>query len=1662
MNWKYARHALAAAAVVAATAGCAEERDPINRVQANALAKSFFVGEDLVNDADNPDFYANGTLLDIGYGASVMGLFTAFYSNDLSIIRWEITEDLLIGRLAYERIEGSDGKGAGPLINNGQVIYAFKIKSHFDIRRSYNPSTGEEMNVVEENTSDRPWNQRQYMRVDWTRNIVTDAYDFDTLAVYGLFGGLSWEELGYYISDPTHEHAPRFEPSDGYFDITTRAYATPGMLDIGYLGWGLSKLPACWVDGDFRGGTAPAGNCNPVEVTIRHSFWKKPDRDYEPQDWDGYRFQSAGAFLKERSGYVRDYGMSDTEWHRFVQRYNIWDRSHHYTDPANMTGAVRCYIPTSDADPSRGEVGTPGGASPTRDLDNNGTHDECEAVGGGSRCDEFSQKCTLPYAKRDVRPIVWYFTNDSDTRYYDATFASSQDWDLAMKQAVLAARNAECWRINGPDCDMAYPMPHGQMAMLQDALDIEREVDSCRKAQGTWDVAACANVVDAELAKRGYEQNTPDHAGLRALGTMDDIVVLCHSPIHADDHPLCAPGKPRLPAGITMGDCQVAKEKSGDPAILEHCRQAYTVRIGDVRHHLVNVVRSPETPSPWGFGPTYANPLTGEAVSASINVWAAPTDFISRSVVDVGRFIAGELSVSDVTDGEFVKDWAAAVEASSKHSIIPPMTRDAVERHVEEGLLASGRSLQSGQSPELAGPVRYHQGVAEAAIAKTDPILEQARVTRFDSRATATKQHAYLQRAKQAQGTETEVELTTHAMLQLAGVTGSDLNLGSDIQMALGSPLRNFNNPTVQRELRHMKELGMAHRGACMMHADDFAPSPTAMVGLTKILQEKFGSFDAQPCALDDGACRHAQVERADRMKAYVADKMHYAVMIHEMGHTFGLRHNFVSSSGAFHYRPQYWQLRTKNGTVTDKCTDLANSPQEAAACVGPRYFDPVTDEEQDNLIHMWSHSSVMDYAGDYSQDFLGLGIYDYHASRMFYGDTASVFEDASLNRNTPLSTALHDTIMDSFGGIIGLKYASGPADFPAGTTNIHYSELNTHYGLISDCQVVDPESFRPAHWNEERDGAWHPVLDGFLVQVDGQFSRCKDKRVNYASWEKLRNVSDDPNTTGDDQPTGRVGPTIYKRPDGAEQTRVPYGFATDRWADLGNLAVYRHDAGADAYELFEFFIAEQETRHIFDNYRRNRHGFSVRSASSRILSRYNEKMRDGAKGMTLLRNSIHGFALERGFEPTSLMVLYLNYWDLWENMLASGMAFDHFARQLQRPESGGHSDPRQTGQSLTIPLVSDTFQPAMFVPDGPQGFWNAVGIGGKLLENRLADDKGEYDAMYTMNAGSYYDKIYVPMLLTESVDNFISSSLDAFKDARFRAVSMADLFPDGFRRMLANNLTTEEWLKGPHVAANTLGRALVTSDLYPEQPLGWTTWWTQSPEVCFAGSGTSICTGFDENGAPFEPNTPQFTRPIDPQVGWEQHKFLIAMTLIYLPENQKQTWLDMLGIWVVGQDSDPGFENRIELHAPTGDVYVARTYGTEEICFEECKTVQRGIGARMLEHANELLQAAYVTTPVTQNGVTWYIPVLQNGAPIVKSDPNLTWLTPTGFGAPPPANCTTDPDPTDNDYSTYAGCKCENNGACLALEDYLSVPEFMRSAMRDTHMALPSMKGIY
>jgi len=194
-------------------------------------------------------------------------------------------------------------------------------------------------------------------------------------------------------------------------------------------------------------------------------------------------------------------------------------------------------------------------------------------------------------------------------------------------------------------------------------------------------------------------------------------------------------------------------------------------------------------------------------------------------------------------------------------------------------------------------------------------------------------------------------------------------------------------------------------------------------------------------------------------------------------------------------------------------------------------------------------------------------------------------------------------------------------------------------------------------------------------------------------------------------------GPSI----DPQGRLRVPYGFATDSWADLGNLSVYRHDNGADAYELFDFFITQQETEHIFVNYRRYRQSFSVRNAANRALERYNEKMRDAIKGLGLMANVYKDFAIELNY----------GYNDIWpyitgkffrDNVLASSVGFDFFTRQMGRPSSGLHYinwDQSDTTARSALDTAGNPSFTVLTVPEGAYGIgavasqaWGNVGFG--------------------------------------------------------------------------------------------------------------------------------------------------------------------------------------------------------------------------------------------------------------------------------------------------------------------------------------------------------------
>ena len=1427
---------MCAVLVLLGATSCASERPPINRVQANALKKSFFVGEDLADQKDNPEFYYRPSIVDVDYGATQDQLFTSSSSQTMARVNFEITEDLLLARLTYERVaDTTSGAPSSPDQNSGQIVAAFKIESHFDIKRSYNPTTGEELNVIEENTTDSPWYAREYMRVDWSQNQITSAYQLDTLAALQAFDDLfTYEPVAYSATSPTDPDAPVFDATNGYFDITNKVFVTPQKVATPF-----GDLPACFLTPDFFNGTGPTGNCNPSQLKVRLSFRRVVNDDYEPVHWDGQRMDMFGMFTTgtlnpDRLGYDRNYGVVDDKWYRFVSRHNIWQQSHYHDAQGQV---VPCYTDQTTpvgALPSRDEVAADGEATP------DGTDDECQAAGAGSRCDQFSHACTLPYALRQTKVTPFYYGPDSDPTLFESAAKALSQWDEALRQAAQTARYTECIRVSG--------------GVTQGVID------------------ACKQQYDPTL-----------EGSLTAVPT---VFTLCHNPVITGDDPAC-----------------------GSPGLL--------ARLGDLRYHSINLVQNPQSASPWGVMSDAVDPITGEVVAASVNVWNAVTDVAAQSAIDSMRWYLGELSNADVTTGNYLTPQVEA-RVRIPESTSPPLLDAAA---ISSRLAALDSRLNDGTKltpPSLSVGAQQLANWAESATRqKYGPSVLGTGNTGPDSRMIA------------ARGSPVESQLVTGPYLNLAGLDPSAQP--SDIGTNMASPLRG-NFAQFLADFERKRQVALGSLGQCM----EEAPEPTSMAAWATIMNAKFPLSDPSPAGI---AARNAQ------WHDFIRRHLTVGVLEHELGHSMGLRHQFTSSFDALNYRPQYWQLRTQNGTQTTACTTATS---DGSTCTGPRWLDPVTPDERDGLIWRWQQTSVMDYPGDLAQDTLGIGPYDRAAVRLAYADVADVWDEpgpvqckpgSSGPSCTPNGFTLH-SLLDGFGGLIGPVYNNGATDF-------HYSQLNARLGLIRNCKSVDTSP--PADYDADKDGVYSPEFDSGIVLG----TVCTGIPTDYVPYRELQ-----PDTGGFVQEPA-IGDNLQRNFDALGRVRHPYMFGTDDYADIGNLPVLRNDNGADFYEVAHFMISEYEDRYLFDDYRRNRTTFSLRNAFMRGFNRYNDKLKEITKGFALYNELYQSTGLFDQFTA--------NDGEFKSAALASSMVFDHFARILTRPNSGAHFGDKVWSPFKTLllrstdqnPDVTTITGPSLMIPDGSTGIGVDVAYGGRLLNNSLDRTKAYYQVEYDYNVGSYYDKTLTAHLLTDSEDRFISESRDDFQDGRYRNTSFATLFPEGVRRLLANTLTEDEDIKGWRVAT-TNGMPNVDAQGALKQPMGFRAWWPKdASQMCWPTNGRLICQEFP-SGQSEGSNTPAESLPVDPEVGFEIHKFITFFSMLNLPESWKLNWVDLMRVWQVGVETPPAFPDAetISWRDPqSGQLYLAHRYGTEEI---DGKTVERGIAARVLEWMNTLTARAY------------------------------------------------------------------------------------------------------
>lgn len=319
---------------------CAQDVGDVDRTQPNRIKKSVFAGE----------WYLQKTTFDVPYTAG----FT--FTGETSLVervRWEIQEQHLIAYRTHELVENTLAPSQLPDTQfEGAPIAAYAISSHFDVVREYDALTGEESNVISENTTDRPWYEREYVRVNWSRNLVgsfaflddqiaqspMDYFVQDRDDADRLLLGVRDPVTGQWTDHQDWEAIAALDTAD-YIDVVDTLFAAPE-LAYEYDEYGdLYEYPACWF--------YASSDCQPSRIKVRSSFMKvREDDAYEAMAFpDNYiardangnpvrdeygdpvrvpMFDLFGYFRTERDNYDRDRERTETGRTFLINRWSLW------------------------------------------------------------------------------------------------------------------------------------------------------------------------------------------------------------------------------------------------------------------------------------------------------------------------------------------------------------------------------------------------------------------------------------------------------------------------------------------------------------------------------------------------------------------------------------------------------------------------------------------------------------------------------------------------------------------------------------------------------------------------------------------------------------------------------------------------------------------------------------------------------------------------------------------------------------------------------------------------------------------------------------------------------------------------------------------------------------------------------------------------------------------------------------------------------------------------------------------------------------------------------------------------------------------------------------------------------------------------------------------
>ncbi len=1265
--------------------GCAAERDPINRVQANALDKRFFVGDSLSDASDDPEFRHRSYVVDGSASQSLIGIGEW---GHVDRVRWEVTSDLLIARKAYELAPAQDNKGgngqnpldpAAPAASdkflqktpNGTIVAAYKIESHFDIRRAYNAQTGEENNIIEENTQDRPWNERQFMRVDWSQNVVNDPMAINFIG--SAFGKTTVTPISYYVADANSPDAPQVDEKEGYLDITNKFTVAPETTDLG----GFS-LPTCALVGIYTG--SATYDCNAQEATVRNSWAKiKPDEDFEPlentfasQDIVGNpggqgSSLNVGVINAPRQGWDPQYGFTDQLLHRYANIHNTWKKSH--VD-------VACTANT--------------------DADANGTADQCDGAAGvtmgGSQCDVAMNKCTLPLRQREIKTFGYWVNQEAPDGLQDPVGDDGKPTGRGTLEDLIYSWNQ----------------------LISVAVATSREVECRRTKEGTRD-SCHAQYFSSKRSDPGSMEML-SYGGWLVEKASDPtpLVTFCHNPVRSYD-------------------------------IEETCGKKDSVaRVGDVRKNFIYYWPF-ESRAPWGgIADWNGDPLTGEIWGGAAQIMGRSATYAAALQRDVLQLAMGDVKIDDLVKGVQAQAYVKTLQNGfTPVTFSESQLTDRVGALDLANLRAQGPLIPAGLSPED----RLKTLLLDKQSLVADGLKVQGAQGEFDAL------------AKKIQGTPYESQLVDGSWANGILGTSPKLQSTSDTFLTAASPLRNA-DPGRMELYNQLVTESLHARGACFLENEAPATYSVHLASLKGYFLKKYGGLSKE-----------------ERGKAIYADLWKEAVKgigLHEIGHSLGLFHNFASSWDSANYTPQYWQLRTANGKATQKC-GAARADGSPDTCMGPRYLDPESADEQGNGgesrpgIEYYANTSTMEYQIERFGETVGLGTYDQHAMKALYGRVLETFDPTSV----PAASQKQFKYL-GFSQLIERPIV--------GVNFVHYTTAATQMKVFDakrDCRAATPEEKATANWR---------VING---QV------CAPPPKDHWRWSDFKS---------DEVQTGLSSPYWHVvDADKTERVRWHYRF--------GQSSAYMHtgpsDSGADVYEATRNTIRRFDMSYPWSYFRRTSREFMWDAIPGAVSNNYFRKLRatHWQVANDLMSSTTADVTSDDGLRPYAVTQTDL---------------FDFFSRVVTMPEPGDYAESTVRTAPGSAMKIFD-LAPASSGRAPTPAFTLGIVDGRYVSEQFNNDLGGSWDYQSFMDhAGFSVEKIYAILALVDGRPTLSTISRENALDGRNVRINFRSDLPQATDRFLGGILA-EDWASvAPHVSGVGIQSPQVFSmtGVSPQRPL--------------------------------------------------------------------------------------------------------------------------------------------------------------------------------------------------------------------------------------------------